>query len=146
MTLKIEIEDGKFGTANTVGVTKRGQLITAPLKFNTGYFQSMTSAATAFNFVIPQAGQQFVIDGIIFSSDKNVSSTNGAVIDIYESNIGPDSTTIDKSLLRIDIGRLDKGNVSSLNMITSPSVWINGFTDDATTNVTLIGYYVEVVT
>lgn len=146
MTLKIEIEDGKFGTSSTVGVTKRGQLITAPLKFNKGYFQSMVSASTAYNFIIPQAGQQFVIDGIIFSSDKNVSSTNGAVIDIYESSIGPDSTTIETSLLRIDIGRLDKGNVSSLNMITSPSVWINGFTDDATTNVTLLGYYVEVVT
>jgi len=145
MTITIEIEDGKFGTSTTAGVTSRGQLITAPLKFNEGYFQSMTVANQAFNFIIPQSRQQFVIDGIIFSSDKNVSSTNGAQIIIYESTISENSLVSSKTLLTLDIGRLDKGNVSSLNFITSPGVWINGRTDDATCNVTLIGYYVEVV-
>ena len=145
MSLRIEIEDGKFGTRNTVGVTARGQLITAPLKFNQGYFKSLTATSTAFNFVVPIANHQFVIDGILFSSDKNVSSTNGAQIKIYEAG-APDTITIGKELLTIDIGRLDKGNVSSLNMITSEAVWINAYTDDATCNVTLLGYYVEVVT
>lgn len=144
MSLRVEIEDSKFGTRNSAGVTQRGQLIVSPLKFNTAFFQSMTATDTAYNFVIPKAGQQFVIDGLIFSSAKDVNSTNGAEIKIFETD-AVDSISSSKDLLTLDIGRLDRGSISSLNLITNPGVWVNATTDDATTHVTIIGYYVEVV-
>lgn len=97
-----------------------------------------------YTFVEPKAGKQFIIDGIIVSSDKNVSSTNGAVVQIYES-AAAGSATVQTSLLRLDVGRLDREALTQLNLCTSPGVWINGQTDDATTNVTILGYYVDVV-
>jgi len=142
MSLPSTILDSK-GTGNGVKVTSRGQLITAPLKFNETYFVSMTSPVIAYNFVEPNTRMQFVIDGIIFSSDKNVSSTNGAEIVIYTANSATSNTPIE-NLFTLDIGRLDKGSVTGLNVITDEGVWINGSTDDATTNLTIIGYYVEI--
>ncbi len=142
MSLGIEIEDGRYGTRNKVGVTQRGQLTVAPIGFNETHFNSMTVVTIAYNFIEPIACKQFVLDGIIFSSDKNVSSTNGAVITIYEAD-AIDSNTASKELFQLDIGRLDKGSITGLNLITNPGVWINGSTDDTTTNVTLIGYYVD---
>lgn len=145
MPLRIEIEDSKYGTRNSAGVTHLGQVITAPVAYNEPFYQSLNVAGQAFNFVTPETGKQFVVDGLIFSSNKNVSSTNGAVISIYEAN-GPNVITASASKLifTLDIGRLDKGSISSLNVITSQGVWLNGSTDDATCNVTILGYYVDV--
>ena len=144
MTLKIEIEDGRFGTKATAGVTRRGQIITAPMDYNTTYYNSMDTVTIAYNFIEPRAGFNFVIDGVIFSSDKNVSSTNGAVITLYEAD-AVDRNVASRELFTIDVGRLDKGSFTGLNVLTSPGVWLNGSTDDATTNVTIVGHYVETV-
>jgi hypothetical protein len=138
----VKIKDAAFGTSEGAGVTKRGQLVVAPLEFSDTYFSSFQIANTAYNLVTPLTNKRFVIDGIIFSSNKNVSSTNGAVISIYESD-GPNSRTVSKQLFLLDVGRLDKGSIPDMNILTSQGVWINGETDDATTNVTLLGYYIE---
>jgi hypothetical protein len=145
MPLRIEIEDAKFGTRNAAGVTSRGQLITAPLKFNETFFQSLDVASTPFNIITPRTNQQFVIDGYIVSSNKDVSSTNGAVISIYEAS-APDTLTVNRQLFLLDLGRLDRASESGLNVITSQGSWINCQTDDTTTNVTLLGYYVDIET
>ena len=143
MSISAKIMGGQ-GSRNLAEVSKRGQLIVAPIDFNEALYESMNVPNVAFNFVLPIASKQFVIDGAIFSSDKNVSSTNGAVIEIYEAS-SPTSITPSKTILTIDLGRLDRGNVTGLNIITSAGVWINGKTDDATTNVTILGYYVNTI-
>ena len=143
MGLSLHVKDGYLGTDVGAAVTRRGQLVTAPISFNKSYFQTMTATSTAYNFIKPVSDHQFVIDGLVYSSDKNVSSTNGAVISLFEAD-PPTSTTPLVEIIRVDLGRLERDSLTGLNMITDPAVWINGVTDDATTNVTLLGYYVRV--
>ena len=143
MSLSVEIEDGKGGTKNKVKVTSLGQLVVAPLEFSEPLFNAIALTATAYNFVEPVAGKRFVITGYIAATDKNVSSTNGAEIAIIESS-AIDSTVASKVLLTLDLGKLDSQVITGLNMITSPGVWINASTDDATVNLTILGYYISV--
>lgn len=142
MSVKSQIVDARLGHGCGAAVTCRGQLVTAPLGFNKTFYQSLATPSDVYNFISPVAGKQFIIDGIIFSSNKNVSSTNGAVISIYEA-ASPTSNVPLKTLFTLDIGRLEKGSVTALNVLTSDGVWINGSADDATTNVTILGYYVD---
>ncbi len=142
MAVETKIRDAALGTDKGAGVTSRGQLVVAPLSFNEPYYQSLSVPATAYNFIAPISGKRFVIDGVIFSSDKGVSSTNGAVIKIFEADAFNSSVST-KDIFTLDIGRLDKGSIPSLNVITSEGIWINATTDDATTNVTILGYYVK---
>jgi hypothetical protein len=137
------IYDNHFGTRVGAGVTSRGQLVVSPLEYNEPYFQSMVTINTAFNFIGPVTGKRFVIDGLFISSDKNVSATNGAVINIYEAD-APDSIVSTKDIFTLDIGKLETSSLTALNVITSEGIWVNAKTDDATTNVTLLGYYVKV--
>ncbi len=84
-----------------------------------------------------------MIDGLIYSAERSVNSSTGATITIYESE-SPTSSTSSKDLFRLDIARLERDSVTGLNVITNQGVWINGQTDDPTTNVTLLGYYINV--
>ena len=143
MAVKVEIKDSKFGTGNRAAVTSRGQVVTGPISFNEPHFRSLAVINTAYNFVTPVAGRQFVIDGVIVASDKNVSSTNGAQIVIYEADSST-STTASRDLLTLDIARLDRSGYSGLNLLTRPGIWLNAKTDDNTCNVTILGYYVDV--
>jgi hypothetical protein len=139
------IKDGRFGTSYEAGVTPRGQLVVAPLEFNTAHKNTIVLVATAYNFITPIAGKQFVISGYIASSDKSVSATDGVEIDIFEA-AAVDTTTSSKDLITIDLARLDKDNAIGLNLITTPGVWINAAADDTNVNLTLLGYYVDVIT
>jgi len=131
-----------WGTPYDAMVTKRGQLVTAPLKYNTTYFSAMTATGTAYNFLTPKTGQQFVITGFIVSSDKNVNSTNGAVVPIYEA-ASETATAASKTILTLDLGKIDREGMMGLNILTSKGVWINATTDDATVNLTILGYYID---
>lgn len=142
MSQKVTVVDDYIGNGVGAGVTDRGQLITAPIKYNEAIFRSFTVINTAYNFVKPKAGMRFVIDAIIFSGDRNVTQATGAVIEIYEAQ-SPTSTTVSNDLFTLDIGRLTGRSITGLNVITSEGVWINGKTDDANTNVTILGYFVK---
>ena len=143
MSLDIELMDGR-GTKAKAKVTSRGQLVVGPIAFNVAHFNSLALVATPYNYVGPVAGRQFVIDGIIASSDKNVSATNGADVNIYEAN-AVDGTSV-TSLLTLTIGKLDRAVITQLNLSTNTGVWINAETDDATVNLTIIGYYIDTET
>lgn len=140
MTLKSTIKDGHNGNNATVGVTEIGELIV------NGYakddlltaFNSLTVINTAFNFFIPLSGQEFVITSIFF--DTPAAATN---IDIYESS-SVISIVVDKTILHI--------STSGKNFfpITFPfggfptvteGKFLNAKTDNATVNMTIMGYY-----
>jgi len=144
MSLSIEIEDGKGGTKNTAQVTPRGQLVVSPIDFNTSTFNALDTTGTAFNFVEPIAGKQFVITGYISASDRSVSANDGAEVPIIESE-AIDSTTATKILLTLNLGKLDSQSLTGLNILTTPGKWINASTDDATVNLTLLGYFVDII-
>lgn len=129
-------------TKKKVCVTKNNQLVVAPISYNESYFNSMNVANTAFNFVSPKTGKIFILESVIFSSNKNVSATNGAQIEIYESG-SPSSTIISKELFTLDIAKLESKDIARLNYKTTEGAWINAKTDSATTNVTILGYYIN---
>lgn len=144
MALEVKIQDGS-GRQQLVKVTGRGQLVVGPIAYNTTESKSLTVVNTAYNFVEPIGGQRFVLDGIIFSTDKNVSQTDGAIITIYEATSAT-SATVAKSLFTLNLSRLTEDAITGLNVITTAGVWINAKTDDNNCSVTIIGYFVETVT
>lgn len=143
MSLSVEIEDGRGGTKNKVGVTSRGQLIVAPIEFSSPLFTALDTISTAFNYAEPRAGKQLVITGYIISAGKSVSNTDGAEITIIEAD-AIDTITATKILLVLNIARSDSQAVTGLNILTTAGKWINASTDDATINLTLLGYFVNI--
>ena len=135
------IRNGR-GKRYSAKVSKHGQIITAPLEYNETYYNSMSSISTAYNFIAPKNGKQFVIDGYIIESDKNVSATTGAEIPVIEA-ASPGSLTPTKTIFTLELGKLAGRNATRLNILTSAGIWINASTDDATVNLTLLGYYIN---
>jgi hypothetical protein len=130
------------GRPYSAKVTNRGQVVTAPIEYDQSYFNSMTSTGTAYNFVTPKTKMRFVITGFIATSNKDVGTTNGATIPIIETD-GPASTTPTKTLLQLELTKLDGRELTGLNLLTNKGVWVNASTNDATVNLTLMGYYVD---
>lgn len=141
MAAKTEIVDNFFGHRTGAAVTKRGQIVTSPLEYNEIKYNSLVMINTAYNYVKPISGKRFVIDGIAISGAKDVNSSNGAKINIYEAG-SDDSVSIINNLFSISIGRLERGSLVGINVITNSGVWINAFTDDSTVDLTILGYYV----
>lgn len=141
----VKIKDGLKGNGKFAGVTQNGQLVTSPIEYNQSVFTSLTVANQVYNFIKPRTNKRFVIDGLIFSADKNTSQSDGTILRIYESNSATNSIAT-KLLFSLDLGRLQRGNVPSLNVITSEGIWINATTTSPASNLTLLGYYIDATT
>jgi len=131
------IGNGGYGVA----VTKRGQIVTAPLNFSIPENVTLNVINTAFNLRPPITGKIFVITDLIISTDKNVN-VNGAIIEIYLAS-SVDTLTSDKTLLLINLGRQDSFDVVTLNWISVQGKWLNAKTDEANVDITAAGYYVD---
>lgn len=141
MPAKVVIMDGANGTGQYAGVTPIGELIVAGFGSlrNQAIFQSMTAINTSSNFFGPIAGQQFVITSIV------LDGANGATISIYEA-ANPSTITIDRLLYKVNLR-------SATNIVApfpfggflavSEGEYVNAFTDTATVNMTIIGYYIS---
>lgn len=141
MTISVNLID-THGSKEGVKITSRGQLIVAPLDFSTAYQQTMITANTAVNYVVPKAGKRFVITDIILIANKNVSATVEATVDVYEAN-SPTSTVVASQLFQDALTKQTKTVITGLNLITSEGVWVNGKTDDDDIISTIMGYYVD---
>lgn len=130
-------------TGNSIGakVSKRGQLITAPLDFTTMYPQELDVINTAYNYVGPISGKRFVITVITLMANKNVGA-NDAIVEIYEAD-SLTSITVMKSIFKIELVKYGHIEMTGLNLITNEGVWINGKTDDDDIFTNIGGYYVE---
>ena len=139
MPAKVVIMDGAKGTGQYAGVTSIGELLVAGFGTlsNQAVYKSMTSVNASYNFFGPIAGQQFVITSII------LDGPNGATISIYEA-ASTSTLTIDRLVYKIDIR-----NATNLVipfsfggfLAVSEGEYLNAFTDTATVNMTIIGYY-----
>ena len=136
--IKTIIEDGS-GDDFAVKVTNLGQLVTSPIKYSEVSSLSMDTPNIAFNLVTPIAGCNIIITDIILGADKNVSATNGAIIEIYEAD-APDSIVVSKQLFTIDLLKNQTFPAIGLNFQAGRGVWVNAKTDDVIVKVTL-GYY-----
>lgn len=129
---------------NDVGahVTENGELVVAPLRYSDVY-QAASPDTTPTNVVSGLAGKSFVITSAIIAQDKQNVDVD---ITVYES----DSTiaTSTKTLFSGSTTKSDRIVIPFLNVITSPTKWIN-FVQDSTTatiSVTITGYYVDTPT
>lgn len=139
--IKVNLSDG-HGSGNLVKVSPQGEILTRQLKFSEGQFQSMDTVDTAFNFFKPRAGERFVITSILINTNKDIG-VNGATVDIYEAS-SDSSTSIDKQLLRIIPLKNETIVATGAFVAVNEGKFLNGKTDDATVNVTLGGYYIDV--
>ena len=141
MPIETYIRDGT-GNGHNVKVTHTGELVTIRGEYDTSQAAIMTATATAYNMVEPRVGSSFIITGIIVNTDKNVSATNGANIELYEA--ATDTSTVQSKLLfALNILKNDSEVITGILLKTTEGVYLNAETDDATVNITLLGYYLK---
>ena len=120
-------------------VNEHGALKTVPEKPSTAKAQNMDLVNTAYNFVIPMAGQQFFITGFIVSTDKDVG-VNGSAVIIYEAS-SLTSTTADKVIFEIPMLKNEQFGLAGLMVEVTEGKWVNAKHDDDDVFVTILGYY-----
>lgn len=129
------------GKLTKVAVSSLGQLITAPFAYDETVFKELAEVNTAYNFYEPKAGQQFVITGIIFRADKQVSSVSDATVIVYEAT-SISETTVDKVLLQFAVVQDAAPIITALNILVNKGRWINAKTTDDDIHMTITGYYI----
>lgn len=139
--INTKISDGSGG-GHLAKVTHAGELVIVRGNYDQTFQDSMALTNTAYNLVVPKAGKQFIITGIVINADKNVSATDGAVVEVYEATTS-DTTTVTKTILTLNIGKNSTIPLTGILIQTTKGVYLNAKTDDATVNITLLGYYLE---
>ena len=141
MSVKSIIEDGS-GKGSTVRVTTRGELVVGKVEFSQAYTIEATATATAYNFVGPISGSQFIITDVLLYADKNIG-VNDASVQLYEATSSSE-TTVSKTVLDLEMVKQTSRDVTGLNLAVSEGKWLNLKTDDATIFATVMGYYINV--
>ncbi len=132
----------KDGLGNSIKISPQGEILTRQLKFGEGSFQALDTINTAFNFFKAVSKQKFIITGILVNTNKDIG-VDGSTIDIYEAS-SVSSTTIDKQLFKIIILKNDTLPIPSIFIAVNEGKFLNGKTDDATVNITIGGYFIDV--
>jgi len=135
--VRIVNQDGR-----SVRVTEFGQLVVSSVDYSVPVNQKLDTINTAFNFVAPVAGQQIVVTDIILTANKNVGASD-ATVEIYTAT-AIDTTTVDASILQLEMKKNTSLSLTSLNMITDDGVWLNAKTDDNDVFATIMYYRVPI--
>lgn len=122
----------------TARVTQFGQLVTSSLDYSIPVVNSLTVIDTPVNFIEPEANHQIVITDIILSTDRNIGA-NGAIVQLYCSD-APDSSTVNSSILNIEMLKNTSRDLIGLNFLIASGFWVNAITDDNNVQIT-VGYY-----
>lgn len=144
MALIAKISDGLGGTKTLLKVTTRGQAVVGPIAFSEASSAALTVDDVPVNLFTPRSGKNFIITDIIIKGDKSIDNNVDATVTIYETSVGPTSTTQTKVILPTKIARSGGLTLVGLNLEVSTGVWINAVTDDNNVFVTVMGYYVDV--
>jgi len=123
-------------------VTKSGELVIAPLSYDETKFNELAETNTAYNFYLPVSEKQFVITSMLAYGDKQVSSNTNATVEVYEAS-DSDATTVDKCLVKFEIGQNQAIPFTPLRVLVNPGKWINAKTDDDDVHMTIMGYYIS---
>lgn len=140
MAVPFAIQGGNSGVL--ADVTSSGELVTAPLSYDETEFNVLSTINVGVNFYGPLPQKQFVITGIVFRADKNVSNVSDATVVVYEA-ADSDTATVDKVLMQFAVVRDDKVPLTGLRILAAPGKFINAKTDDASIHMTITGYYIK---
>lgn len=139
MAIDTNITDEAQG--HVAKVTKRGQLVVAPLEFSEAYFQNLDVVLTAYNFAGPVTGKRFVITSITASGNKFIG-TDGALVEIYEAD-AEDSLISTKDIYGLPIPKNGQLAITPLNLVINEGVFLNASVDDDDVYLTITGYYID---
>lgn len=89
----------------------------------------------------PIVNQQFVITGLRFKADRDVSTTVDATVIIYEAS-SASTTTVDKIIHQELVIRGESVSLFPLNLLVSEGKFVNAKTDDDDIPMTIFGYYI----
>ena len=141
MTVPAQIVFGPY----TAAVSQLGQLIVAPYAYDKTEYKELAAPNTAYNFYVPESGQQFIITGIRAKADRQVSPTSDADVVIYEA-AAPDTTTVSKVLYQEAMVQGEAITLVPTNILVNTGVWVNAKTTDDDIHMTIFGYYIPVFT
>tara|TARA_R100001198_G_C5242067_1_gene219670 strand:+ start:6307 stop:6729 length:423 start_codon:yes stop_codon:yes gene_type:complete len=133
------VGNNEKGGESVVRVSSKGQLSVGPLNHSVPVNVKAEVINTAYNLVVPVASKQIVITDIILTANKNVG-VNDATVDIYEAD-SVDTTTINKSILQLEMLKNSNLVLTGLNLLVSSNKWVNVKTDDDDIFVTVMYYY-----
>ena len=125
-----------------VSVNDAGELLISDGPFDLAVFNELDIANQDYNFYGPKGQQQFVMTGFLMFGDKQVSSTTNATVIIYEAS-APDSATVDRVLIKVEVGQNQAVPFPSIRVLANRGVYINAKTDDDDIHVTILGHYVD---
>ena len=142
MALISKISDGS-GTKTLARVTTRGQLVVGPADFSEASTVTLGTDNVPVNLFGPISGKNFIITDILIYANRLVG-VNDATVTIYESSVGPASTTQTKVLLSTEMVKQSSRDLIGLNLEVAEGRWVNAVTDDDDVFVTVMGYYIKV--
>ena len=125
-----------------VSVNDAGELLISDGPFDLAVFNELDIANQAYNFYGPKGQQQFVMTGFLMYGDKQVSGATNATVIIYEAS-APDSVTVDKVLIQVEVGQNQAVPFPSIRVLANRGVYINAKTDDDDIHMTILGHYVD---
>jgi hypothetical protein len=141
MSLPIEIR-GHNGTGGvSAEVTRRGQLITAPIQYSKPYIATVNADDTAFNLVLPKPEKFFVITDVVLTGTKAIDNVLDATVVIYEADSETSVTPLNV-LFQTALARSATIPLTGMNMISEHNAkYINIKSTDSVVEATLMGYY-----
>ena len=128
------------GDGSEAKVSSIGEVIVAPFAYSDSKFVELATAAEGYTFYEPKVDSQFIITGIIFKADKQVSGTTEGDVVIYESS-AVDSATQTKVLFQMAVLQYDNMVLLPMNVAVSEGVWLNASTTDDDVHMTIMGFY-----
>lgn len=120
-----------------VKVTALGQLVTGPFDYDE--VVTKTLASNSLTFYNPLVKNRFVITAMLINANKSV--TTDTLVEVYEAT-SLDSSSVDKSILSIEVLKNGNRDITGLNLRTSEGAFVNAKADDSSVFMTIMGYYV----
>ena len=141
MALPVEI---KFG-GKQAKVTPSGELVVAPLAYDSSKYNLLDVNDTAYNFVSPKANKQFIITGFIAVGNKSIAGSPAeAIVEIYEAT-SSGTITVDKVLITFAIATSQEISPVSLRILVNEGKWVNAKMDNDDVHLTIFGYFIDKV-
>jgi hypothetical protein len=137
----IEVEI--ISQTNSAKVSDREELIVGPREASKFYTNTAIVNNTPVNVVVPRTGRIFVITAIVLSGDRGIGS-NGAVVDLYESDISGTDATVETQIIQDEIAKQTRLVLTNLYITTRPGRWINVKADDVQVRANVAGFYVKI--
>lgn len=143
MSVGIRIVDAS-GSSTGVTVTTSGELVVGPISYDQTKHVELAEPNTPYTFYPPLPGEQFVITGLTYSADAQVSPVDTALIEIYEAS-APDTLVVDKELHVDEMVRGDRIPIFPLRVLVSVGKHVNAKTTDDDIHMTITGYYIKAI-